>query len=101
MIVLETHHPPVSPPTKSMAMQFMVPSPHTSFSEYKGDARYFSLVVDSEKRTNAAWYYPHPSPGYEELANHVAFYAFALDEATVDGEQVTQQPGHFSGSSYE
>ena len=96
--VLETHHPPVYYiPPEDVAMQFLMPSAHSSYCEYKGEAHYYSLVVDGEKRANAAWYYPHPSPGYEELADHVAFYAWALDEATVDGEQVIPQPGRFYG----
>ncbi len=96
--VLETHHPPVYYiPPDDVATEFLVPSPHTSFCEYKGEAHYYSLVVDGERRNNVAWYYPHPSPGYEELANYIAFYAWALDEATVDGEQVIPQPGHFYG----
>ncbi len=96
--ILETFHPPVYYiPPADVAMQFLEPSPHTSFCEYKGQAHYYSLVVDGEKRSNVAWYYPNPSPGYEDLADHIAFYAWALDEATVDGEQVTPQPGHFYG----
>jgi uncharacterized protein (DUF427 family) len=96
--ILETYHPPVYYiPPEDVAMGFLVPSPHRSFCEYKGEARYYSLVVDDEKRANVAWYYPSPSPGYEDLANRIAFYAWALDVATVDGEQVTPQPGHFYG----
>lgn len=96
--VLETYHPPVYYiPPEDVATEFLVPSSHTSYCEYKGEARYYSLVVDGVKQANVAWYYPRPSAGYEELANHVAFYAWALDEATVDGEQVTPQPGHFYG----
>jgi uncharacterized protein (DUF427 family) len=96
--VLETFHPPVYYiPPEDVATEFLVPSPHRSFCEFKGEAHYYSLDVAGEKRTNVAWYYPHPSPGYQELANHVAFYAWALDEATVDGEQVTPQPGRFYG----
>jgi uncharacterized protein (DUF427 family) len=96
--VLETYHPPVYYiPPEDLAMQFLVASPHRSFCEYKGEAHYYSLVVEGEKSTNVAWYYPHPLPGYVELANYVAFYAWALDVATVDGEQVTPQPGHFYG----
>jgi uncharacterized protein (DUF427 family) len=96
--VLETHHPPVYYiPPRDVAMQFLVPSPHTSFCEYKGEAHYYSLRVEGAERPNVAWYYPHPSAGYEELANYVAFYAWALDEATVDGERATPQPGRFYG----
>jgi len=31
------------------------------------------------------------------LADHIAFYAWAVDEATIDGEIVVPQPGHFYG----
>ena len=96
--VLETSHPPVYYlPKDDVAMEFLEPSAHTTFCEYKGQARYYSLVVDGRRQSNVAWYYPQPSPGYEALTNHIAFYAWAADEATVDGEQVTPQPGRFYG----
>jgi uncharacterized protein (DUF427 family) len=96
--VLETYHPPVYYiPPEDVDMQFLVASPHRSYCEYKGEAHYYSLIVDGEKHSNVGWFYPHPSAGYEELANHIAFYAWAFDEATVDGEQVTPQPGRFYG----
>lgn len=98
MRVCETSHPPVYyVPPNDVAMEHLESSALTSHCEFKGQAHYYSLVADGVRRSNAAWYYPHPSPGYEELANHIAFYAWGLDEATVDGEQVTPQPGHFYG----
>jgi uncharacterized protein (DUF427 family) len=96
--VLETSHPPAYYlPQEDVMMEFLVPSRHTSFCEYKGTAHYHSLMVAGVKRENVAWYYPQPSPGYEEIAGYIAFYAWAFDEVTVDGEQVTPQPGHFYG----
>ena len=96
--ILETSHPPVYyVPREDVAMEFLEPSPHTTHCEYKGEAHYYSLVVDDERRSNIAWHYPHPSAGYEDLADHIAFYAWALDEVTFDGETVTPQPGHFYG----
>lgn len=96
--ILETSHPPVYYiPTADVAMEFLEPSRHTTYCEYKGEAQYYSLVVDGERRSNVAWYYSHPSTGYEDLVDHIAFYAWAFDEATVDGEMVTPQPGHFYG----
>ena len=96
--VCETSHPPVYyVPPDDVAMEHLEPSAHTSYCEFKGQAHYYSLVIDGVRHSNAAWYYSHPNPGYEELANHVAFYAWVFDEATVDGEQVTPQPGHFYG----
>ncbi|MDR3685650.1 MAG: DUF427 domain-containing protein [Coriobacteriia bacterium] len=96
--VLETSHPPVYYiPPEDVAKQYLQRSPHSTLCEYKGRAHYYSIVVDGEKRSNVAWCYPNPSPGYEELAGYIAFYPWALDEATVDGEQVTPQPGRFYG----
>jgi uncharacterized protein (DUF427 family) len=98
IVIKETSHPPVYYiPPQDVAMEFLEPSPHVTYCEFKGEAHYYSLLVDGGKSSNVAWYYPHPLPGYEELANHVAFYAWALEEATVDGEQVTPQPGRFYG----
>lgn len=96
--ILETSHPPVYYiPAADVAMEFLEPSPHTTYCEYKGEAQYYSLVAGGERQSNVAWYYPHPSAGYEDLVDHIAFYAWALDEVTVDGEIVTPQPGHFYG----
>jgi Domain of unknown function (DUF427) len=46
---------------------------------------------------DAAWGYDRPSPGFELLAGHVAFYASRVDACFVDGERVTPQPGDFYG----
>ncbi len=96
--VLETSHPPVFYlPPEDVAMEFLTPSGHETFCEYKGIARYYHLTVEGKKQSNVAWYYPQPSPGYEPIAGLIAFYAWVFDEATVDGERVTPQPGHFYG----
>ncbi|MDZ4168165.1 MAG: DUF427 domain-containing protein [Coriobacteriia bacterium] len=98
VLIRETSHPPVYYlPPEDVAREFLVPSTHRTHCEFKGEAHYFSLAIDGSNASNVAWYYPHPSPGYEELTDHIAFYAWALDEATVDGEQVEPQPGHFYG----
>ncbi len=41
--------------------------------------------------------YDEPSPGFEPIAGHVAFYAGRMDACFVDGEQITPQPGRFYG----
>lgn len=98
ILIRETSHPPVYyVPPEDVATELLVPSPHRTFCEFKGEAHYYSLDIDGRRASNVAWYYPHPSKGYEELADHIAFYAWALDEATVDGEQVEPQPGRFYG----
>jgi hypothetical protein len=46
---------------------------------------------------NAAWFYPKPTTGYEDIQGHVAFYPGKMDACYVDGERVQAQPGDFHG----
>jgi uncharacterized protein (DUF427 family) len=96
--VLETSHPPVYylPPV-DVALEYLEASARTTFCEYKGAAHYYSLVVGRIRHEDAAWYYPEPSRGYKAIAGYIAFYAWAFDEVSVDGEPVTPQPGGFYG----
>ena len=92
--VLETSHPPVYYlPRAAFAEGSLSTAAGTSFCEFKGVARYLS--VGSADRS--AWYYPEPSPGYEELVDRVAVYPGVMDSVTVDGETVVPQAGGFYG----
>lgn len=96
--VLETSHPPVYYlPPGSFIPSCVEPSGRTSFCEFKGTATYLRVVVGRNRATDAAWRYDDPSPGYESLAGHVAFYPGLMDVCLVDGEYVTPQPGGFYG----
>ncbi len=48
---------------------------------WKGTASYFTIEVDGEVAENAAWYYPEPKAGAEDVANRVAFYPSITVEA--------------------
>ena len=96
--VLETSHPPVYYiPPEDVRMGYLKQISHTSFCEWKGKARYFKLEVKGEKVGRAAWSYPDPAPGFEDLKDHLAFYAGPMDACYVGEEQVTPQPGAFYG----
>ncbi|PBC76022.1 uncharacterized protein (DUF427 family) [Streptomyces sp. TLI_235] len=96
--VLETSHPPVFYlPSAAVAPGVLVPSWHRSWCEWKGAAVYFDLVVDGTRSENAAWSYPEPAPGYEEIRGHLAFYPGRVDRCTVGGEEVVPQEGGFYG----
>ncbi len=102
--VLETSHPPVYYiPAADIAMQLLrASSRRASFCEFKGSATYWTIrILDAQARScissDAAWSYPHPSPAYEKLRDHLAFYASKVDECRVDGERVIAQPGDFYG----
>jgi len=96
--LLETSHPPVYYiPLADVRREYLVPSRRHSFCEFKGRADYFTLAHDGQRAPEAAWSYPRPSPGYEQLADHVAFYPGRVDACFVDDERVEPQAGDFYG----
>lgn len=96
--VLETSHPPVYYiPPDDVDMRYIVPIAGGSWCEWKGQARYYDVVVGTRKASWAAWAYPEPTPAFEPIAHYCAFYPRPMDACFVDGEQVTPQPGNFYG----
>ncbi len=96
--VLETSHPPVYYiPPEDVRREYLSPSTLHTWCEFKGMASYLNARVGDRLVRDAAWYYPHPSPGYEALAGFIAFYPGKMDACYVDGERVRPQPGDFYG----
>ena len=96
--VLETSHPPVYYiPPEDVRREYLRPSRRRTFCEFKGDASYYDLEVDGRIVRDAAWYYQDPSPGYEPIRDHLAFYPGRVDECFVDDERVAAQAGDFYG----
>jgi uncharacterized protein (DUF427 family) len=96
--VCETSHPPVYyVPRDDVADGILVRGGGGSWCEWKGEATYWDAVVDGRRVPAVGWSYENPTPGFEHLRGAVAFYPGRVDGATVDGEQVTPQPGGFYG----
>jgi uncharacterized protein (DUF427 family) len=60
-------------PDESVKREFFKASSTTS-STGKGQARYYTLVVDGQENPDAAWYYPDPKPAARNVKHHVAFW---------------------------
>jgi uncharacterized protein (DUF427 family) len=96
--VLETSHPPVYYlPRAGQCALDEVGAAGSSFCEFKGSAEYVTLRGGDAVARAAGWFYPSPSPGFDELRDRVAVYPGAMDACTVDGETVTPQEGDFYG----
>lgn len=96
--VLETSHPPAYYiPTEDIRMDLLEPADGSSYCEWKGAARYWSVRSGARFLDRVGWSYPDPSPGFEPIRGHIAFYAAPFDAVTVDSEQVLPQPGGFYG----
>jgi uncharacterized protein (DUF427 family) len=96
--VLETSHPPsYYLPPEDIRMELMEDAGGGSWCEWKGGARYWTLRVGNQVAERVAWSYPDPTPRFEAIKDHLAFYAGPLDSCTVSGMTVTPQPGGFYG----
>ena len=93
--VLERSHPPVYyiPAADVRTERLRASARRSTWCEFKGAASYY----DAGSHEAVAWLYPSPSPGYEAIAGHFAFYPGRVDRAIVDGEQVEAQAGDYYG----
>jgi len=96
--VLETSHPPsYYLPLSDIRREFLVPSPRSSYCEWKGQAVYWTVKVKGRDAAEVGWSYPDPSPGFEPIRDYLAFYAAPMDACLVNGEKARPQPGNFYG----
>jgi uncharacterized protein (DUF427 family) len=96
--VLETSHPPVyyiAP--ADIDRTCLRAASGSSWCEFKGVAKYWSLDVEGRQAVTAAWSYPTPSPAFSDIAGYLAFYSSRVDECWVDDERVQPQQGDFYG----
>ncbi|MEO0666252.1 MAG: DUF427 domain-containing protein [Pseudomonadota bacterium] len=95
--VCETHHAPTYYFPPSAIIAELVPATGRSMCEWKGQATYWSLKIDGTLLPRVAWSYPRPTPSFAPIKDYVSIYPAALDKASVDGLEVTAQPGDFYG----
>ena len=96
--VLETTHPPTYYlPQAAFVPGSLLPSARTSFCEWKGSARYWTLSGGGKTVPDAGWSYPAPTPGFTAMRDHVAVYAGSMDACFVGDERVSPQPGGVYG----
>lgn len=71
-------------PRANLCLESFIPSARTSHCPYKGDARYFDLVVGAVRRSDAVWSYEDPFPAVAAIRDHVAFYPDRVDAIEVN-----------------
>lgn len=70
-IVVEGNH--YFPPDSIEREHFTETSTHTE-CPWKGTASYYTVTVDGEENTDAAWYYPRTKPEADDIRGYVAFW---------------------------
>jgi uncharacterized protein (DUF427 family) len=68
-------------PESSLNREYVTFSNHKTSCPWKGQASYYSLIVDGELNTDAAWYYADPKPEAESIKGRVAFWKGVKIEA--------------------
>ena len=61
-------------PASALKREYTTFSNHKTSCPWKGQASYYSLLVDGELNTDAVWYYPDPKPEAEMVKDRVAFW---------------------------
>jgi uncharacterized protein (DUF427 family) len=61
-------------PAASLNRDYVTFSNHKTSCPWKGQASYYSLIVDGEINPDAVWYYPEPKAEAEMVRDRVAFW---------------------------
>jgi len=61
-------------PPESLRREYFQPSPTHTTCPWKGQASYYTLVVNGQENKDAAWYYPDPKPAAANIRGYVAFW---------------------------
>lgn len=61
-------------PESSLKKEFITFSNHKSSCAWKGQASYYTLIVNGDTNPDAVWYYPDPKPEAEMVRGRIAFW---------------------------
>jgi uncharacterized protein (DUF427 family) len=96
--VCETSSPPgYYIPPADVDLTAIVASERTSFCEWKGLARYWTVQSNGRIARDSAWSYPEPDANFESIRDYLAFYPRRMDACFVGADRVTPQPGFYYG----
>ena len=82
------HLPVYYLPKQDVRFELLEHTDRGSHCPLKGDAEYWSIVVDDRRIENAVWSYPVPLDGAPDLSAYVAFYWNKVDNWFEEDEEV-------------
>jgi uncharacterized protein (DUF427 family) len=94
LVLQEADYPPVVYfPREDVSMEYLSRTDHHTHCPYKGDASYYTLMMDGTFAENAVWTYETPFPAMTAIAGRLAFYPdkveiYAVDDAAVNPDHV-------------
>ncbi|WP_221391627.1 DUF427 domain-containing protein [Dyadobacter sp. NIV53] len=77
-IIIENNH---YFPADSVSADLLIESNTHTTCSWKGEASYYSILVDEQQNTDAAWYYPDPKSAASNIKGYIAFWKGVKIEA--------------------
>ena len=75
IILREADYPPrVYFPREDVNMEYMSRTDRTSYCPYKGEAAYYTVLMDGQFAENAVWTYEAPYPAMAAIEGLLSFY---------------------------
>jgi len=89
LILREANYPPrVYFPRADVSMDYMSRTDRGSHCPYKGDAAYYTVLMDGQFAENAVWTYETPFPAMEAIAERLSFYTDKIEVYEVDAAEL-------------
>lgn len=76
-------------PERHVRTGLLEPSPHVTFSPYKGTAKYFDIQVGQQVARASAWTYPAPRAGSPDTRGYYSFHWHGMDAWLEEDEIVS------------
>ena len=92
LILEEANYKPVVYfPRADVSMEYFSRTDRCTHCPYKGDAAYYTILMDGHFADNAVWTYEEPYPAMEQIRDRLAFYpdkveVYSVDDAAVNPE---------------
>jgi uncharacterized protein (DUF427 family) len=93
LILQEASYAPVVYfPREDVSMEYMSRTDRRTHCPHKGDAAYYSILMDGAFAENAVWTYETPYPAMTAISGRLAFYPDKVEVYEVDDARVN--PDH-------
>lgn len=79
-------------PREDVAMEYMAKADRRTHCPYKGDAAYYTILMDGHFAENGVWSYESPLMAVEEIGGMLAFDTAMIEVYDVDAEAVGAAP---------
>lgn len=79
-------------PRADVSMDYMRRTDRSTHCPYKGDASYFTVLMDGQFAENAVWSYEQPFPAMAEIEDRLAFYTDKIEVYRLNADGVNPEP---------